>query len=154
MDELGHEERSERRELYRLAVEEYRFQVQLNWDRAKYFLGFNTAVIAAATGLFKVGATADGLVVGLFVVGLVSALLSAGIMRVQHDYYRSARDAMLREAAALGLGERSLTTTPGAQRSRTTRVARLTRVQNFFYAVLLVCATVDGLGVVLVVIGP
>jgi hypothetical protein len=43
--------RSELLDLYRVAVEEYRFQVQLNWDRAKYLLGFNTAVIGVGTGL-------------------------------------------------------------------------------------------------------
>src|ERR1700730_15508311 len=63
--------RSELFDLYKLSVEEYRFQVQLNWDRAKYLLGFNTAVIEAGTGLVKFGGkAADELLVGLFAVGL------------------------------------------------------------------------------------
>jgi hypothetical protein len=32
---------------YELVLQEYRFQVQLNWDRAKHFLIFNTAILAA-----------------------------------------------------------------------------------------------------------
>ena len=43
--------RAELIRLYEIAVEEYRFQVQLNWNRAQYLLGFNTAVIAAGAAL-------------------------------------------------------------------------------------------------------
>lgn len=48
-DEQG-PSREELTDLYKIAVEEYRFQVTLNWDRAKYLLGFNTAVITVGTG--------------------------------------------------------------------------------------------------------
>lgn len=47
--------REELVDLYKLAVDEYRFQVNLNWDGSKYFLAFNTAVIGVGAGLIKVG---------------------------------------------------------------------------------------------------
>jgi hypothetical protein len=74
----GTPQRDELLDLYKVAVEEYRFQVQLNWDRAKYLLGFNTAIIGVGTGLFKIGshASATPLLIGIFVVGLVAATLS------------------------------------------------------------------------------
>jgi hypothetical protein len=42
-------------DLYRLALEEYRFETRLNWDRMQYYLVLNLGVVAAATGLAKVG---------------------------------------------------------------------------------------------------
>jgi hypothetical protein len=34
-------------ELYKAAVEEYRFQVNLNWDRSKFYLVLNPGLITA-----------------------------------------------------------------------------------------------------------
>jgi hypothetical protein len=34
-------------------VQEYRFQAQLNWDRAKQYLAFNTTILGAAVALSK-----------------------------------------------------------------------------------------------------
>ena len=42
---------------YEFALQEYRFQIQLNWDRAKHFLIFNTAAFAAAAALYKNAST-------------------------------------------------------------------------------------------------
>ena len=42
-------------ELYKIAVEEYRFQVKLNWDRTAYHLTLSSGLIAIAVGLLKVG---------------------------------------------------------------------------------------------------
>src|SRR5258708_37003030 len=86
-------------ELYKVAVEEYRFQVQLNWDRAKYLLAFNTAVIGVGTGLIKVGGNAArGLIGSIFIVGLIGAIASVCAIYLQHQYYRSARNAMTAQA--------------------------------------------------------
>ena len=40
--------RTELLELYRVVIDEYRFQVRLNWDRTQYFFVLNTAVTTAA----------------------------------------------------------------------------------------------------------
>jgi len=38
---------------YKVAVDEYRFEVKLGWDRAMYYMVFNTAIISVGTGLLK-----------------------------------------------------------------------------------------------------
>ena len=38
-------------ELYRAAVEEYRFQVNLNWDRNKFYVLLNSVIITATSFL-------------------------------------------------------------------------------------------------------
>jgi hypothetical protein len=141
-------ERAELVELYKVAVEEYRFQVQLNWDRAKYLLGFNIAVIGAGTGLVKVGSNpARGLVAGLFIVGLIAAAFSIFAIYLQHGYYRSARDTMTALARRIGLGDSAVATTPGARSMRTTAVSQIGKIQNILYSLLLVAASIDAYGV-------
>jgi hypothetical protein len=145
-DEQG-PSREELTDLYKIAVEEYRFQVTLNWDRAKYLLGFNTAVITVGTGLVKLGEPdARLLVAGIFVVGLVSALLSAAAAYLQHGYYQTTRDHMTSLAARLKLDDAAVTTTPGARGARRTVLSRLGKVQNVLYTLLLVCSLVNVLG--------
>jgi hypothetical protein len=41
-------------DLYKIAIEEYRFEVKLNWDRTVFYLTLNSGLIAIATGLLKV----------------------------------------------------------------------------------------------------
>jgi hypothetical protein len=144
--------RSELLDLYKIAVEEYRFQVQLNWDRAKYLLGFNTAVIGVGTGLIKVGSKgqASPLVIGIFVVGLVAATLSGCAVHLQHNYYRSTRDRMVSLDHQLGLQSGAVATTPGIRGERVDRLSRLGRVQNILYTLLAIIALIDILGIVYV----
>jgi hypothetical protein len=40
--------------VYDAAVAEYRFNVQLNWDRIKFYLGLSISGIAAGTAIFKI----------------------------------------------------------------------------------------------------
>lgn len=46
-------------QLYKLAIEEYRFQVNLNWQRSQYFLGLNAAIISVGAGLIHLGPQDD-----------------------------------------------------------------------------------------------
>jgi hypothetical protein len=141
--------RDELFDLYKISVEEYRFQVQLNWDRAKYLLGFNTAVIAAGTGLVKLtGKAADVLLVGLFAVGLAAAVLSAAAVYLQHGYYRSTRNRMLEIGERLNIQTIAIATTPGARGERTTRILKLGRVQNILYILLALIVIVDLAGII------
>jgi hypothetical protein len=143
--------REELLDLYKIAVDEYRFQVSLNWDRSKYFLAFNTAVIGVGTGLVNAGRTlATPLLVGIFAVGLASAALSAVAVRLQHGYYHSTRDRMLSLATQLGIEGLGVATTPGARGERNTFVTRAGKVQNILYTLLFVAAVVDLLGMIYV----
>lgn len=80
-------------EIYKIAVEEYRFQAQFNWSRTQYLLVFNAGILAVAIGL-----TSQPLLVGslAFVLGLVASVMTILVVRVQHSYYRAARDHMKR----------------------------------------------------------
>jgi hypothetical protein len=144
--------RDELVDLYKVAVEEYRFQVQLNWDRTKYLLGFNTVIIGVGTGLIKIGShsTATPLLIGIFVVGLVAATLSIFAVYLQHSYYRSTRDRMVALDRELSLQGRGIATTPGIRSERIDFVSRLGRVQNILYSLLLIIALIDVLGIVYV----
>ena len=146
----GDPHRGELLDLYKVAVEEYRFQVQLNWDRTKYLLGFNTAIIGVGTGLIKIGShnAATPLLIGIFVVGLVAAALSTCAVYLQHTYYRSTRDRMATLDRQLNLQGTGIATTPGMRSERIELVSRLGRVQNILYSLLLIIALVDILGIV------
>jgi|HubBroStandDraft_4_1064222.scaffolds.fasta_scaffold15961_3 hypothetical protein len=141
--------RTELIRLYEIAVEEYRFQVQLNWNRAQYLLGFNTAVIAAGAALIKLNSSkkADPLIAGIFVVGLVAALMSMSATYMQHGYYRAARDHMRLLANQLELGEAAVTTTPGM---RGALPRRLGKMQTILYMLFAVVAVINFIGILYV----
>jgi hypothetical protein len=77
-------------DLYKIAIDEYRFEVKLNWDRTVFYLTLNSGLIAIATGLLKVEGSSflNLIVAGVFFIGL--CVSGIGIRSVQkgHDYYR------------------------------------------------------------------
>ncbi len=77
-------------DLYRIAVDGYRFQVKLNWDRTAYLITLSSGLIAVATGLLKVGSAAviDLFVAGVFFVGLFVSVVSIKNILTGHRYYR------------------------------------------------------------------
>jgi hypothetical protein len=77
-------------ELYKVAIEEYRFQVKLNNDRLLHYTIFNIAVLSAGAGLLKVGsARLENLIVTtIFLAGFCTSLIGALAVRTFHRYYR------------------------------------------------------------------
>jgi hypothetical protein len=75
-------------DIYKTAVEQYRFQAQFNWSRTQFLLTFNAAVLVAAT----VVASTSGHGAFVFALGAVAVLLTVAVLRTQHDYYRAARN--------------------------------------------------------------
>lgn len=75
-------------DIYKTAVEQYRFQAQFNWSRTQFLLTFNAAVLVAAT----VVASTTGHGALVFALGVAAALLTVAVLRTQHDYYRAARN--------------------------------------------------------------
>lgn len=77
--------------LYQIAIEEYRFEVKLNWDRTAYHLTLNCGLIAVATGLLKVGSApvVNLFVAGVFFIGLCAAGIAILTIRKGHEYYRN-----------------------------------------------------------------
>jgi hypothetical protein len=80
------QDRSELMDLYKIAVDEYRFQVKLNADRSRDYLVLNSAVIAA--GVTLLGQKAYLLAGCVFLAGSCVAVLSELATHTQHNYYR------------------------------------------------------------------
>lgn len=88
---------------------EYRMQVQLGWDRLRFFLTLNVALLAALSGFKGHGmATVAG-----YLAGALASLLGAHTVRKTHAYYRAARDAFKAVEQELGLTPFAMTTTKG-----------------------------------------
>ena len=111
-------------DLYRIAVEEYRFQAQYNWSRTQYLLAFNAGILVVAVGL---GSRAVPLDVLAFVLGFAASVLTVLVVRVQHGYYRAARDHMRRIEEDLSLDQRQRLDTTSALGGRR-RVASVNQV--------------------------
>lgn len=83
----NHLDRAELFDLYKVAVDEYRFQVTLNWQRTQYYLALNAAFLAAGIGLLQaVKASLNVLVALVFFSGLAACILSILAGEVQHSY--------------------------------------------------------------------
>ncbi len=98
-------------ELYRLSIEEYRFEVNLTWDRTKYYLGFNTAIITIATGLLKLGGIwhVNAFISFLFLSGILACRLGIKTITTGHQYYRRTiyKKTLLEEILGLAKPRRS-----------------------------------------------
>jgi hypothetical protein len=141
--------RDELLEVYKIAVEEYRFQVRLNADRSRDFIVLNSAIIAAAITLL--GQARMSLRAGMvFLIGFAVAVLSALGTHTQHGYYRDARNrtAQLEERLGIrGKDDRDLVlykiykTKPTGSRYR-----RFGSITNFNYIILGLLCLVDLIG--------
>jgi hypothetical protein len=78
-------------DLYKLAIEEYRFQVKLNWDRTAFHLTLNSGLLAIAVGLLKLGSAPmlNLFVAGVFLISLMAAVIGLRTIRKGHQYYRN-----------------------------------------------------------------
>lgn len=139
----NHHDRAELFNLYKVSVDEYRFQVTLNWQRTQYYLALNAAFLAAGTGLLQaVKGTLNILVALVFFSGLAACIVSILAGEVQHAYYRSARDAKARIEERLELGDLSIRTTTGM--GRPMRKFGTVRSYNRFLLSVLAAADIGG----------
>lgn len=77
-------------DLYKIALEEYRFQVSLNWDRTKFYITLNLTLFGSAAGIFRLipGIEAQLLVLVLFALGIAAADIGRKSLLKGHEYYR------------------------------------------------------------------
>jgi hypothetical protein len=130
-------------DVYKIAVDEYRFQAQFNWSRTQYLLAFNVGILAAATAVASRPGRSAALV---FILGALTAVLSMMVVKVQHGYYRAARDHMRRieEAVALPTAQRLDTTAKlGGRR-------RKISVNQVVYLILAAVAVANVVGVAII----
>ena len=77
--------------LYSIAIDEYRFEVRLNWDRTRYYLVLNMTLIGAAAALLRISSSrggADLLILLIFGVGVFTARLGIKSLYKGREYYR------------------------------------------------------------------
>lgn len=99
-----------RRELllkvYDAAINEYRFNVNLSWDRTKFFLLLNSGLIAAGVGLIKIAEDslpASFFLVFFFLVSILIAVSGLETVSVGKRYYRRANHIKTLVERELGL---------------------------------------------------
>lgn len=77
-------------ELYRIAVDEYRFEVKLNWDRMQYYAVVNSAIIAVGGAILR-DLSSPSLILfsGLiFFVGLMMSIIGLVSTHRSQEYYQ------------------------------------------------------------------
>jgi hypothetical protein len=76
--------------LYKIAIDEYRLEVKLGWDRAMYCVVFNSAIISVAAGLLKLESAplVYVFIAGTFVLGFFTSLMGIRAIAKSHEYYR------------------------------------------------------------------
>lgn len=133
-------------DLYRIAVEEYRFQATFNWSRTQYLLGLNAALFVAGTVVASRPGRSAALV---FAFGILIAVLSAIVVRTQHGYYVATRAHLRRVEDDLAI--------PATQRLDTTATMggrrRLVSVNRIVYLLLAALAVANTGGVLVVLAG-
>jgi hypothetical protein len=77
-------------DLYKIALDEYRFVVRLGWDRTTYFLVLNSAILTVATGLLKLQnpPAVYFFIALLFLLGCGTSTIGAMSITQGHEYYR------------------------------------------------------------------
>ncbi|HLG94832.1 MAG TPA: hypothetical protein VKX49_00840 [Bryobacteraceae bacterium] len=77
-------------DLYKIAVDEYRFEVKLGWDRAMYYLIFNSAIVSVSTGLLKLEnpPVIYLFIAAIYALGTGMSLIGAQAVKKAHEYYR------------------------------------------------------------------
>jgi hypothetical protein len=129
-------------DLYKVAVEEYRWQAQYNWSRTQYLLAFNAAILASATAVASQPGRSAALI---FALGAATATLSFSVIRTQHDYYRAARDRMRRVEISLRIPADQRTDSSATLGGRKRRAS----VNQIVYLLLIALALADLVGAVL-----
>lgn len=82
--------REELFELYKLEINEYHFVIRLNWERQKYFIVLNAAILGLATGLLRLRGEPEArlFVAAIFVSGICTSLLGIYLTKKGHEYFR------------------------------------------------------------------
>ena len=133
-------------EQYHVVLDEYRFQVDLNWRRSQYFFVLNAAILAAGIGLLASNTHLPDAVRALpFIVGLAVDILAIAANHRQRSYYEVTAATKNRIEDELDLGEFGVRPTPELGGPA---LGWLGRVTTFQIVVLVVLAFANIGGVV------
>lgn len=126
-------------DLYKISLDEYRFQVNLNWSRTQYYIILNLGILGLATGLLRLeNQTLAGAVgTGLYFAGVVCCILALAAGHVQRTYYRQTKKHKAFLEGLLELDDLAVQTTPGMG-NKTKRLAKVATFHNVILFILLV----------------
>ena len=158
------ENREELLKLYELALQEYRFQVLLNWDRLKHAFVIDGVLVGAAAAIWKLGNGTDPPIVVAWILALASANSVFGVLgsRTGHSYYRETRKVKTTIEQKLGLPESgmALSSTAGMREGHQPETVPLTlprkivrwamKVNTYLEVVLMAVAVFAGLEAVVI----
>jgi hypothetical protein len=130
---------SARRELllkvYSTSIDEYRFNVQLGWDRTKFFLLLNSGLVAAGVGLLKVAedsVLSSSFLIMFFFLSILISIFGLETVNIAKAYYREAVFTKTLVERELGL----LDPIPGIDDARANLSIAVTRGQRDHVAIL------------------
>jgi hypothetical protein len=137
-------------DFYKVATDEYRFQVTLNWNRTQYYLALNVAIMGAGTGILKLGGgrPATFLISCVFGVGLIIAIFALIVTSKQHGYYQLARNRMKAIEADLHLPDGYKLKTTAGMRGESRKGLAWWTVNRLTGGVFAVLAAIDIAGIV------
>ena len=158
-------------ELYRVAIDEYRFEVKLNWDRMQYYAVVNSGIIAVGTSLLRDASSPAVILLSamMFLVGLIMSVIGIVATHKGREYYQATvlKKTIYEQLLGLnnlvpGMGHPNATlavgTTGGQQevvrilagQVSTTFLKRLirNRIVSYFIWLLILLAFVDSAGIV------
>lgn len=141
-------------EQYGRLLDEYRFQVDLNWKRSQYFFVLNVGLLVAAVSLQSSKSAKPGMVAAVFGAGVLLAAISILANYVQPGYYREAREAKRLAEERLGLGDLAIATTPGMRSAPQPWLQRVTRVRHALTGMLIALAMIDVAGAIVALAYP
>lgn len=132
-------ERAELFALYRIALDEYRFQVNLNWSRTQYYIALNLGIFGVATSLLKLNdpKLASLVGIGLYLAGGLCCVLSLIAGHVQREYFRQTKRHKAAIEARLELGDLAIRTTPGMAGDTARRLAKVTTFNTVILSIVL-----------------
>lgn len=109
-------------ELYKIAIEEYRFQVRYNWERNRFYLTLSAGIVSVAASLLRLPGSQDFefLLIPLFIIGAVIAFIGLQTLTKGHEYYRRTILKMTQLATDLGLSaiEQPIASTEGQREAK------------------------------------
>lgn len=136
MSETSDVEREDLWRQYGHSLDEYRFQVQLNWDRTRYLLTLDVGIIPAATALLGLADASRLLVAAVYLAGVLISVLGPVTLSTQRDYYRATRSLKARLEDELMLGHRAIRTTPGMGQTKKRRMVSVHQVHMASFVVI------------------
>ncbi|MDJ0658662.1 MAG: hypothetical protein QNJ42_04145 [Crocosphaera sp.] len=109
-------------DLYKISVEEYRFQVLYNWDRNRFYITLTAGVFTIGAGILRIPNLAkyEYLLIPLFIIGSLISFVGLQTLRKGQEYYRATILKMSSLENQLGLTseETPIATTQGQKESK------------------------------------